>query len=278
MNFTYGKNVLVTGASSGIGLAISLLFAQKGFQVWGVSRSGKTNRELPPAIRLRSMDVTIEDSVANGIQAIWDEMMQETGEGFGTIIHCAGWGIGGAAEDTPQAEAERQFQTNYFGVLRVNRHALPLMRSRGPSMVLVVGSIAGRISIPFQSHYSASKFALEAYVEALRMEGRSFGIHATVLEPGDTATAFTQQRVMVLPPDSPYAKKALLAVKKMEHDEINGASPEKVAKLALRIAVRRNPPIRSVVGIGYRLLLVAKKFLPARLVEIVIRSMYIVDK
>ncbi len=61
------------------------------------------------------------------------------------------------------------------------------------------------------------------------MEGRSFGIHATVLEPGDTATAFTQQRVMVLPPDSPYAKKALLAVKKMEHDEINGASPEKVA-------------------------------------------------
>ncbi len=151
MNFTYGKNVLVTGASSGIGLAISLLFAQKGFQVWGVSRSGKTNRELPPAIRLRCMDVTIEDSVANGIQVIWDEMMQETGEGFGTIIHCAGWGIGGAAEDTPQAEAERQFQTNYFGVLRVNRHALPLMRSRGPSMVLVVGSIAGRISIPFQA-------------------------------------------------------------------------------------------------------------------------------
>ncbi len=274
MKYTYGKNVLITGATSGIGLAIALLFANKGFSVWGVSRSAKTTASLPANIRLHKMDVTDEDSVASAIETIWKEALAVTGEGIGTVIHCAGSGIGGAAEDTPGQEALWQFQTNYFGVLRVNRLLLPRMRAQGPCMVMVVGSIAGRISIPYQSHYSASKFALEAYVEALRMEGRAFGIRAVMIEPGDTHTEFTSQRRMTIPQGSPYAATAIRSIQKMEKDELNGASPQKVAAQVLRLATRKNPPIRHAIGLGYQLLMFAKRLLPDRLTEFIIRTMY----
>jgi len=276
MRFPYGKNILITGASSGIGLACVSAFALRGYQVWGVSRSatsGGTN--LPADIHLGKMDVTNETSVSTTVASLWDEAVTLTGEGFGTVLHCAGFGIGGAAEDTPQREAEAQLETNYFGVLRVNRHMLPRMRTRGNCLVLVVGSIAGRISIPFQSHYSSSKFALEAYVEALRMEGAQFGIQASILEPGDTSTGFTAQRRMVLPEGSPYAETAQRAVEKMARDEREGASPGKVAAVALRIAGKRHPPVRIAVGGVYRLLMFAKRLLPDRLAEAVIRSMYL---
>ena len=275
MQFPYGKNILITGASSGIGLASALLFAKNGYQVWGVSRSGAVPQQIPPDIHMARMDVTDGTSVSSVVETLWKEAVSLTGEGFGTVLHCAGSGIGGAAEDTPQHDAEQQFQTNYFGVLRVNRHLLPHMRERGPCMVLVMGSIAGRISIPFQSHYSASKFALEAYVEALRLEGRPLGIRATILEPGDTSTGFTENRLMTIPQGSPYEASAIKAVQKMAKDEKNGASPEKVAMQALKLASRRNPPVRSAVGVSYRLLMFAKRILPDRAAEAVIRSMYL---
>lgn len=271
----YGTNILVTGASSGIGLACALLFASKGFEVWGVSRSGSVCRDMLPNIHLSCMDVTDEQSVAAEVGRIWREALALTGSGIGTVVHCAGFGIGGAAEDTSHPQALRQFETNYFGVLRVNRILLPLMRSRGRAMVVVLGSIAGRISIPFQSHYSASKFALEAYVEALRMEGAPFGIHATIVEPGDTKTGFTGQRIIAIPQESPYALTARIAIEKMEHDEQNGASAESVASVIYRVATTARPPVRKPVGTGYSLLLFAKRLLPDRMTEKIIGSLYL---
>jgi short-subunit dehydrogenase len=184
-------------------------------------------------------------------------------------------GIGGAAEDTSQLNAEKQMKTNYYGVLRVNRILFPLMRTQKRSLVLVMGSIAGRIGIPYQSHYSSSKFALEAYVEALRMEGKQFGIHATILEPGDTKTGFTTNRKMVVPRNSPYAEQAFKAVGKMEKDELDGASPRLVAKTVAKLAGRKNPPVRKVVGFGYKVLLFAKRLLPDRVVELILTKMYL---
>lgn len=271
----YGKNVLVTGASSGIGLACLLLFCSHGYHVWGVSRSGSSAHDLPANAHLSKMDVTDDQSVANSVAAVWNEAVTRTGEGIGTVIHCAGFGIGGAAEDTPMAEAYAQFETNYFGVLRVNQALLPLMRKRQDSMVIVLGSIAGRISIPFQSHYSASKFAIEAYIESLRLEGRPFGIRAAIVEAGDTKTDFTSKRRLAIPSDSPYLSQAHLAIGKMEEDEHNGYPPERVARTVLRVARSGRPPVRKAVGASYALLMFLKRLLPDRFAEWVIGNMYV---
>lgn len=271
----YGTNVLVTGASSGIGLACAILFANRGYRVWAVSRSGRINGHVSESILPSSMDVTDDESVSNGIERIWNEAMETTGTGIGTVVHCAGFGIGGAAEDTPLDAVKSQMETNYFGVLRVNRALLPRMRERGPSMVVVLGSIAGRLGIPFQSHYSSSKFALEAYVESLRMEGATFNLHATIVEAGDTATGFTGNRTMAIPADSPYSDEAKRAIGKMEHDEANGYPPETVAKVVYAVANRKHPPVRIAVGLTYKMLMLLKRLLPDRFAEWVLTRMYL---
>ncbi len=221
------------------------------------------------------MDVTRDSSVEEGIERIWDEAIRITGDGIGTVVHCAGYGIGGAAEDTPLDAIYGQFETNYFGILRVNKKLLPYMRSRGPSLVIVLGSVAGRLSIPFQSHYSATKFAVEAYVEALRMEGKAFGIRAAVIEAGDTNTPFTQQRSMAIADLSPYRDTALRAIKRMERDEQRGYPPETVAEVVYRTAQSSHPPVRRSVGLSYILILFLKRLLPDRLVESILQRMYL---
>lgn len=271
----YGNNVLVTGASSGIGLACLLLFCERGYRVWGVSRSASASQPLPPNARLQAMDVTDDASVAETVRHIWMEATEETGEGIGTVIHCAGYGIAGSAEDTSLEHVKAQFETNYFGVLRVNQALLPLMRERGKAMVIVLGSIAGRISIPFQSHYSASKFAIEAYVEALRIEGRSLGIRAAVVEAGDTKTGFTDKRRMALPSDSPYSLQARHSVARMERDERQGYAPATVAKVVYRTARSSRPPVRTAVGCSYKLLMFLKRVLPDRFAEMVVDRLYL---
>jgi short-subunit dehydrogenase len=140
---------------------------------------------------------------------------------------------------------------------------------------LVVGSLAGLCSIPFQSHYASSKYALEAYVEALRMEGALFGLRAALLEPGDTKTEFTAARASAGPADSPYATACARAVARMARDEARGHAPAKAARAALALARRRRPPARRVVGLSYKLLVFAKRLLPARLVEFVLTRLYL---
>ncbi|HCG63161.1 MAG TPA: oxidoreductase [Sphaerochaeta sp.] len=271
----YGTNVLVTGASSGIGLACLLLFARKGYHVWGVSRSANIGQDVPDTVHLSSLDVTDDIMVASGIERIWSEAVDLTGDGIGTVVHCAGFGIGGASEDTTATAALAQFDTNYLGIVRINNALLPHMRSRGPAMVIALGSIAGRISIPFQAHYSASKFAVEAFMEALRIEGKPFGIRSCVVEAGDTKTPFTGRRQMSIPSDSPYADQARKAIGKMEKDEQNGYAPSKVASVVFNMAQRKNPPVRKPVGAGYALLMFLKRLLPDRIAIWVVTKMYI---
>jgi short-subunit dehydrogenase len=273
--YLYGNNVLITGATSGIGLATTLLFSEKGYNVWGVSRSAKTEVPLSENVTLVKVDVTDEKNVEAEIKWIWDDAVNKTGSGIGVVIHCAGFGIGGSAEETEHEIALRQFQTNYFGVLNVNRNLLKLMHTQKRSLVLVLGSVAGRISIPFQSHYSATKFALEAYIEALRIEAKEFGIRATIIEAGDTKTPFTAKRQIAIDEDSPYKKQGLLSIKKMELDEQNGYEPTKVAKVILSVTKRKYPPVRLAVGFSYKVLLFLKRILPDCLAEKVLALLYL---
>ncbi|MDR0381097.1 MAG: SDR family NAD(P)-dependent oxidoreductase [Oscillospiraceae bacterium] len=273
MRFLYGRVAVITGAGSGIGRACAELFASRGYSVWALSRRAAG----PPArtaaggcLTPLACDVCDEDSVRAAVAHI------AAREGaVGLVLHSAGFGISGAAEDVPPETARAQMETNYLGVLRVNRHILPLMRARGGGLVLVVGSVAGHVAIPFQSHYASSKYALEAYVEALRMEGAPFGLRAALLEPGDTKTGFTAARTPAGPPGSPYAQACARAVARMARDEARGHDPAKTARAALALAGRRRPPVRRVIGLSYKLLLFAKRFLPARVVEWVLTLLYL---
>ena len=149
-------SVLITGASSGIGEATAQHLSARGWRVFGTSR-----REQPAStggdVRFVVMDVGDEDSVRRG----FDQVLEESG-GLDAVICNAGMGIYGAVEDVSIEAAMAQFQTNFFGVLRVLRATLPGMRERGSGRVILVGSLAGRAPIPFQAHYSASKAAIDA--------------------------------------------------------------------------------------------------------------------
>ncbi len=272
MALPYGRVVVITGASSGIGRSCALFFARAGYRVWSLSRRGVDAQEAVGAglIRTWQCDVCDESSVHAAVAHIMTCEKE-----IGIVIHSAGFGVTGPCEDTWPEAIYRQMETNYFGVLRVNRHILPHMRARGGGLVLVIGSVAGQIAVPFQGHYSSTKFAIEGYVEALRLEGRAHGIRACVLEPGDTKTGFGAARQPSYPADTAYLPACERAVARMASDEQNGHPPEKCARVALRLAARKNPPVRRAVGYYYKLVVMGHRILPHRFMEFILRRIYL---
>ncbi len=268
MNKVFGSHVLITGASRGIGAASADLFASKGFHVYAVSRhcEEKTvDYDGGGSITYIPADVTDINSLRNAFSHI---------DALEIVIHCAGFGISGSAECTSSEAAHMQMETNYFGVLNVNSLALPLLRKNKRSLVIITSSVAGVIPIPFQSHYSSSKYALEAYGEALRMEGRLFGIKVCLVEPGDTRTGFTSARKYNEPVDSPYYSRCISAVEKMANDERNGKDPITVARVFLAQTGKKNPPVRVAVGISYKILALLGRILPSKLKQFILCKLY----
>lgn len=256
-----GRVVLITGASSGIGRACADLLARTGFSVYGASRSGGEGRTVHGWTALR-MDVRDDISVANAV----GQVLAAAGR-LDAVINNAGVGIAGSVEDTTVAEAKDLFETNFFGALRVTRAALPHLRAAGGGTIVNVSSIGGRIALPFQGLYSASKFALEGLTEALRMELRPFGIRVVLVEPGDTRTPFTAHR-RVATVSAAYADRFVRALARAEKDEEGGTDPEAVARVVLRILRHRDPRLRYTVGKpSQRLAVLARRMLPGRLVE-----------
>ena len=269
LRYPYGKNVLITGASSGIGKAAALLFAKNGYTVTGVSRNcpeGTRHFDGGGSLTLRRMDVTKSASIQKVIHTL---------PAVDIAILAAGMGVAGSIEDTPIDYAKKQMEVNYFGVLRCCKAILPLMRRDGHGLILVIGSVAGRISIPMQSHYSSSKYALEALTDALRMEAAPFGIKASIIEPGDTKTNFTDSRKTYEKADSPYNDALRKAVGRMEEDERNGVSPLSVAKIAIRLSESENPPAKVAAGLKYKAIVKLTGYLPDRCREVLVKKTYL---
>lgn len=266
---TYLKSALVTGASSGIGKSVALMLAQAGLKVYAASRHPQQDIQSFPgggSIIPITMDVASEASVKEASKAIGE---------LGIIVHCAGIGISGSAEVTPDQRARAQMDTNYFGVLNVNRVFMERLRQNKASLIQITSSVAGIVPIPYQSHYSSSKYALEAYAQALRMEARPFGVRVALVEPGDTKTGFTKARSYDEDPESVYYDACMKAVEKMASDEQNGKGPETVAKVILKNIYRSNPPVRQAVGASYKALSFLIKVLPARLVLLLVSKIYL---
>lgn len=267
MSNPYGNRILITGGSSGLGRACALAFAKEGCTVYALSRKCEEQTEISGCGKIISVraDVTGMESIRRAYA--------QTGP-VDIIIHSAGFGIAGAAEDTQLKLVQRQMDTNYYGVLRVNQVYMPDMRRQHRGLILLISSVAGRIPIPFQSHYSSCKYALEAYGECLRMECAAYGIKVCLIEPGDTHTGFTGARQFSAV-QSPYYERCKRAVAQMEHDELHGRPPESVSAVALRLAARRNPPVRTAVGLEYQALLFLQRLLPWRTAEKILKMIYL---
>jgi len=256
---------LVTGASAGIGQACAQQLHRNGWTVIGASRRGTSNG----AWRGLTMDVDDDESVALG----FTEVLAEHGR-IDALVTGAGWGIAGAVEHTSMSDAKAQLETNFWGTVRCVRAALPVMRQQTGGRLVMIGSICGVIGVPYQAFYSASKFALEGYAEALGYEVSPFGIQVTLVEPGNFKTEFTnRRRVASAPLDDPYAAARDRSIGKMERDEMDGADPNDVADTVEKVLGARRAPRRVSVGkFDERLGLVAKKLLPFRLFERSARS------
>ena len=261
--------ILITGARTGIGRACADLLVRRGFRVYGTSRH-------PPDIAfdftMVKMDVNDTPSVEAGVRALLDREGQ-----LDVVVNNAGFGYGGAVEETSIDAAKATFETNFFGALRVCQAVLPTMRAQRAGLLVNVSSIGGLLGIPYQGLYSASKFALEGMTEALRMEVKAFGVDVVLLEPGDTHTDFTDNRRPVgsSTPSSVYYDQYQRTMAKTEADERAGAPPARVARTLLRIVRARNPKPRYVAGRWYEKAAVwAKRWLPGRWFEWIVRKNY----
>jgi NAD(P)-dependent dehydrogenase (short-subunit alcohol dehydrogenase family) len=264
------KVILVTGASSGLGHAIAKALAAKNHRVFGTARAPR--QAALDGFTALALDVTQEQSVAACIA----EIIRDAGR-IDAVVNNAGFGIAGAIEDTTAAEAQSQFDTNFFGTHRVCRAVLPHFRARRAGTIINMSSLAGRISLPFQGFYSATKFAIEAYTEALRMEVRSFGIGVAMIEPGDFATSFTANRRMASGsiPLSPYYESAVRAVAIMARDEQANHDLSPVTDAVEAILQSRRPALRYPrANAIQRTFNALRPFLPQAVAESLIRVTY----
>lgn len=236
--------VLVTGASSGFGRLIAETLARKRFTVFATmrdanGRNAASSRELQEyaqsgslSLRVLELDVTDDASVERGVS----EVVAKCGR-IDVLVNNAGYGIMDLAETVTVAQAQRQFDTNFFGVLRMNRAALPAMKRQGSGLLLHVSSGAGRLAIPGMAIYCASKFAMEALAEVYRYELAPLGIDSVVIEPGAFATPIMGKLEKGEDParKSGYGEVAEFPAKLQAKIGSSRANPQEIADIVLQI-------------------------------------------
>jgi NAD(P)-dependent dehydrogenase (short-subunit alcohol dehydrogenase family) len=250
------KVILVTGASSGNGQATARLLSQQGYRVIGTSRNPATAEKMPH-VAMVALDVCSDDSVAACVRTILDEAGH-----LDVVVNNAGYELAGALEELSLDEAHAQFATNFFGVVRVVKAVLPTMRQRSRGHIVNISSLAGLSPAPFLGMYSASKFALEGYSEALRHELKPFAIHVSLVEPGFLKTPLMSKRELASQPIRAYdswRQRALGAIRAYEE---KGPGPELVARTVLEIIESRTPRLRYAIGQQARLISRLRRFLP----------------
>ena len=246
--------------TSGIGLFTARRLAKKGYKVYGLARR-EFSDELFECIRA---DVTDLASVSRALDDIYRRESR-----IDAVINNAGMGIAGAVEYASPDQIQRIFDTNLTALVKISSVAVKYLKETKGNLINI-GSVAGALPIPFQSCYSATKAGVLNFSLALDGEVRRFGVKVTVIQPGDTKTGFTAARVV----EGGEADYGGQSIRRMEHDEQNGKSPETVAKAAEKTLKRRKPPLKITVGGQYKLFIGLAKLLPVRLVNYILRKLY----
>jgi NAD(P)-dependent dehydrogenase (short-subunit alcohol dehydrogenase family) len=237
---TTSSVILITGASSGIGRSVAEYLSERGYRVFGVSRSQPENTNF----EWLAMDVTSEESVQEAIR----KLLSKTGR-IDVVINNAGLGIVGPLEETTDELIYKVFNTNVMGVLRVCRCLIPVFRDQKMGLIINVSSIAAEMGLPFRGIYSASKASLEILTESLSMELKEFNIKVCSVLPGDVATSINQNRLVVsLKKESVYTN-TFSKVHKQINDEVNQApKPITIARVVAKIIEDPNPRLHYAVG------------------------------
>lgn len=256
--------IVLTGGSSGIGLASVKLFVSKGDIVYELSRSGSSFE----GVKHLFCDVTKEDTVQEAIQTV----IKEQGH-IDVLINNAGFGISGPIEFTKTEDAKKQFDVNFFGALNVVKAVVPFMREKQKGRIVFVSSVAAIFSIPFQSFYSAAKAAMNSLTLSLANELRPFHISVCALLPGDVSTGFTKNREKSIEGADIYTRLEK-SVATMEHDETHGMSPDKMANKLYKISSKSRVKPLYVGGAKYAFFCFLAKIFPTRFFNWVVGKLY----
>ena len=263
---------LVTGASSGVGQATARLLSARGYKVFGTSRNA-AGAGSTPGVELLALDVRADDSVRACVEAV-----AARGGRLDVLINNAGYELAGALEEVSLQEARDQFETNFFGVVRMINAALPVMRRQKSGHIVNVSSLAGLSPIPFMGFYSASKFAVEGYTEALRHEVKPFNIHVSLLEPAFLKTPMMSHRQVGANRIADYDLWRQRALDAIRAQEAKAPEAGQVAARLLEIVSAKPPRLRYLFGQQARLITRLRWILPPGLYELGVRRTFYLDK
>lgn len=263
------RTVLVTGASSGIGQATAGLLARRGYRVFGTARDPEHIASSPEGVEFLPLDVTVDASVEACVQTVLERTQR-----IDVLVNNAGYALVGSVEETTVKEAKDIFETNFFGVVRMTRAVLPVMRRQGEGKVILMGVILGLIGQPFGAYLSSTKHALEGFAESLRYEVASSGVSVSIVEPGFAATPADRAMRHAQQQLDAYSPARDLVIDKFKDDLRAGMPPGRVAQVVDRIVRDDHPHLRYPVGTQASLVPRVKQFLPERLFASVARSAY----
>jgi short-subunit dehydrogenase len=274
------KVALVTGASSGIGADTALRLKEAGYTVYGAARRTERMSALEDAgVHVRRLDVTDEDS----IRAVVDSIVRQSGR-IDVLVNNAGYGSYGSLEDVPMDEARAQIEVNVFGLARLTQLVLPHMRAQRGGTVINISSMGGRFVTPLGGWYHASKYAVEALSDALRMETRQFGINVVVVEPGSIRTEWGEIAAQSLKETSRTGAYSTLADgvatalgASSQPDARMTSAPSVIGRTIVKIANARRPRTRYRVGFGSAPTIFLRWLLPDRAFDAVIRRAFAVS-
>lgn len=267
------KTVWVTGASSGLGLHTAMALRDDGWQVIAGARSFTGGQR--DGMTCLPLDVTDAESVRAFCRRAAEIAPPDA------LVQCAGMLVLGSCEETETEEFRRVMDTNYLGMVRMNREVLPLMRRQGGGKIVLFSSINGLLGIPFQSAYTASKHAIEGYAECLALEVKPFGIQVMLVEPGDHRNGSDKYRphAAAMTDSSPYADAYGSATARIHHDETNGSDPDVLGRKIARILDRKHMPFRKrIASADQHLAVYVHRFLGAGINGAVLRNYYIRKK
>jgi NAD(P)-dependent dehydrogenase (short-subunit alcohol dehydrogenase family) len=264
--------VLITGASSGVGQATARLLAGQGYTVFGTSRTS-TSAEPLPNLTMVALDVRSDASVAACVNAVSSQAGR-----VDVLVNNAGYELGGALEEHSIEDAKAQFETNFFGVVRMTKAVLPLMRRQKQGQIVNISSLSAFAPIPFMGMYSASKFAVDGYTEALRQELKPLNIRVSQIEPGFLKSPMMDKRQVVAERIGDYELWRQRAFKAIRDAEEKGLSPERVAEAVSRVLASPTPRLRYLVGGQANFVARLKRFFPERAFEMGVRSTFRLDR
>jgi short-subunit dehydrogenase len=264
------KVILITGISSGFGKEAASLLAKKGHTVYGTVRKETGSDHL---VKTLLMDLTDCDSITSAV----DTVVKNEGR-IDILINNAGMHTGGPIETTPLDTIKMQMQTNFLGLVQLTQLVLPVMRKQGGGTLINFSSIGGLMGLPYQGIYSAGKFAIEGFSEALRMEVKEFNIKVVVINPGDFHTSNTVNRRGFLAPTGegdPYQSQFAKTLSIIENDESKGWKPEILAKKLVRIVECSNPKQNYIIAsFEQKLAVIIKYILPGKLFSKILSDHY----